>query len=306
MHPRTMVVRISLAAIAVLGLDSRTVAAEPAGTQSSSISSHHNGPMADCSDLQMNFDGERAIVKSEEKTLSRAEAPTLRVHAETNGGVQVQGWDKDTYSITTCKAAAPPEGQAEMLFSQIHVSMQGGEVSASGPGRSGRHGQWSVFFLIRTPKGAVVDLDATNGPISLYGVDGKVTARVTNGPISLKDFAGDADVRATNGPISVSGSRGNVRIKTENGPINVAISETSWSGAGLTADAENGPVSLHVPAGFQSSFLVESRGNGPVSCAASICGETRKTWDDDHKRIEFGSGAPVIHLSSYNGPVSVR
>ena len=266
----------------------------------------HEGPMADCSDLQMNYDGEKAIVKSEQKTITKAEAPTLRVHAETNGGVQVQGWDKDTYSITTCKAAAPPESNADALFSQIHVSIQGGDVSASGPSRSGRHEQWSVFFLIRTPKGAAVDLDATNGPISFYGVEGKVTARATNGPISIKDFSGDAEVNATNGPISVTGSHGNLRIRTENGPISVAVSETTWSGAGLTADAENGPVSLHVPAGFQSRFLVESRGNGPVSCAASICGEARKTWDDDHKRIEFGSGAPVIHLSSYNGPVSVR
>jgi hypothetical protein len=266
----------------------------------------HERPMADCSDLRMQFDGERAIVQSEEKTLTRAEAPTLRVRAETNGGVQLQGWDKDTYSITTCKAAVPPQSDADALFSQIHVSIQGGEVSASGPSRSGRRDQWSVFFLIRTPKGATVDLDATNGPLSFYGVDGKVTARAVNGPISIKDFSGDAEVNATNGPISVSGSHGNLRIRTENGPISVAVSETKWNGAGLTADAQNGPVSLHVPEGFQSSFLVESRGHGPVSCAASICGEARKTWDDDHKRIEFGSGEPVIHLSSYNGPVSVR
>jgi hypothetical protein len=306
MHLQTIFVRVGLLAVAVLALNSGFAVAAQGDEHSRSSFSSHGGPMADCADLQMSFDGERAIVRSEEKTLTRAEAPTLRVHAETNGGVQLQGWDKDTYSVTTCKAAAPPEGQAEMLFSQIHVSIQGGEVSASGPERSGRHGEWSVFFLIRTPKGATVDLEATNGPLSLYGVDGKVTARVTNGPISLKDFAGDADVQATNGPISVSGSRGNVRIRTQNGPITVAVSETSWSGAGLTADAENGPVSLHVPAGFQSSFLVESRGHGPVSCAASICGETRKTWDDDRKRIEFGSGAPVIHLSSYNGPVSVK
>jgi hypothetical protein len=306
MHLRTIIARVGFATVATLGLGFASLAAEPAQSESRSVSTRHHDLMADCSDLQMSFDGERAIVKSEEKTFSRAEAPTLRVHAETNGGVQVQGWDKDSYSVTTCKAAAPPQGEAEMLFSQIHVSIQNGEISASGPDRHGRHGEWSVFFLIRTPKGVTVDLDATNGPISLYGVDGKVTARATNGPISLKDFSGEADVKATNGPISVSGSHGNLKIRTENGPISVAVSETSWSGAGLTADAENGPVSLHVPSGFQSSFLVESRGHGPVSCSASICGEARKTWDDDRKKIEFGSGAPVIHLSSYNGPVSVR
>src|SRR5579883_3089556 len=135
---------------------------------------------------------------------------------------------------------------------------------------------------------------------------GKLNAKATNGPITIQDFTGDGDLRAQNGPISIFGSSGNLRVHTENGPITVALRSTTWTGAGLTADAENGPVTLQVPAGFQSSFLVESNGNGPVSCAASICGESRKTWDDDRKRIEFGSAPPVIHLSSYNGPVSVR
>lgn len=293
--------RLGFGGLSVLALSScSALAASPAASR---WSSGHGGPAADCADLHIDFDGDRALVQSEEKTLSRAEAPTLRVHAETNGGVQLQGWDKDTYSITTCKFAAPPQGEADVLFSQIHVSIQNGEVSASGPGHRSR---WSVFFLIRTPKGATVDLEATNGPISLYNVDAKLAARVTNGPISLRDFSGDADVQATNGPISVSGSSGNLKIRTQNGPISVAVSETKWNGAGLDADAENGPVSLHVPAGFQSSFLVESRGHGPVSCSSSICGEARKTWDDDRKRIEFGTGTPVIRLSSYNGPVSVR
>jgi len=302
-HLRTVLAAAGFAAAIAMVFGSISLAGVPAGA---GVWPRHEGPMADCSDLRMQFDGEQAIVASEEKTLTKAEAPTLRVHAEANGGVQLQGWDKDTYSITTCKAAAPPQSAADMLISQIHVSIQGGEVSASGPSRSGPQDQWSVFFLIRTPKGAAIDLDATNGPISFYGVDGKVTARAVNGPISIKDFSGDAEVNATNGPISVSGSHGNLRIRTQNGPISVAVSEARWNGAGLTADAENGPVSLHVPAGFQSSFLVESRGHGPVSCAASICSEARKTWDDDHKRIEFGTGAPVIHLSSYNGPVSVH
>jgi DUF4097 and DUF4098 domain-containing protein YvlB len=149
-------------------------------------------------------------------------------------------------------------------------------------------------------------LDATNGPVSFYGVDGKLNARATNGPISIHDFNGEGELRAQNGPISITGSSGNLRVQTENGPISVSLRGTSWSGSGLTAEAQNGPVTLSVPSGFQSSFLVESTGHGPVSCQASICGESRKTWDDDRKRIEFGSAPPVIRLSSYNGPVSVR
>src|SRR5262249_37258888 len=230
---RKFLVRSGLAALATAAMSlALGSTAQAASAQDDDItwSSRHDGPAADCSDMDVRFDHERAIVKSEEKTVTKAEAPTLRVHAETNGGVQLQGWDKDAYSVTTCKFAEPPQGEADVLFSQIHVSIQGGEVSASGPGHRDR---WSVFFLIRTPRGAVVNLEATNGPLSTYNFNGKLTARATNGPISLSDFSGEGDVEAVNGPISVSGSHGSLKVRTQNGPISVHVSETKWDGPGL-------------------------------------------------------------------------
>jgi len=162
-----------------------------------------------------------------------------------------------------------------------------------------------VFLLIRTPKAADIELTTHYGPAGFYSVDGKITARATNGPISIRDCSGEADIAAVNGPISFSGTGGKLRLHTENGPISVALNAATWSGAGLVADAVNGPLTLRVPSGFQSSFLVESSEHTPVSCQASICSETRRTWDDEHRRIEFGSGEPLIRLSTKNGPVSV-
>jgi hypothetical protein len=51
---------------------------------------------------------------------------------------------------------------------------------------------------------------------------------------------------------------------------------------------------------------VESNGHSPMSCHASICNDARKTWDDEHRRIEYGSGTPLIRLSTENGPISVN
>jgi hypothetical protein len=284
-----------------------TLIAMPSAGRPASIpaqpSSHSQGMAADCSDLHTTFDGQPAIVRSEEKSLPVSQTPKLNVHSAPNDGVQIQGWDKDSYSITACKMAEGPESRAEGIFSQIHVSIANGEVSASGPSEASH---WSVFFLIHAPKGGNISLEATNGPLSIYDLDGTLRARATNGPISIKNLTGNADLEATNGPISVSGSSGNMRLRTQNGPISVNVDDSTWKGKGLTADAQNGPVTLHVPSGFQSSFLVESRGHGPVSCSSSICGDARKTWDDDRRRIEFGSSPALIHLSTDNGPVSVR
>jgi hypothetical protein len=270
---------------------------------SMSMSGGRHEPATDCSDFHVRFDDRDAATESEERTITKADAPTLRVHPHKNGGVQVQGWDKDTYSVTSCKFASNEEGSAQRILAQMTLSVKNGEVSTNGPSDDG---EWAIYLLIRAPKGSVIDLETANGPLSLYSVDGKLTAHATNGPITLRDFSGDADVRAANGPITITGSSGNVRIHTENGPISINLKGTTWSGTGLTADAQNGPLTLSVPSDYKSSFSVESRNYSPMSCHASICDNARKTWDDNNRRIEYGSSPAMIKLSTVNGPVSIQ
>jgi DUF4097 and DUF4098 domain-containing protein YvlB len=268
-----------------------------------SISDGHRQPVTDCSELRIRFDERDAVVRSEERIFTKSEAPVLEIRPHANGGVQIVGWEKDTYSVTACKAAAGSGDDAERILSQVSMSIEKGKISTKGPGDDD---DWTVYLLIRAPKSASLNLETMNGPISLYDVDSKLTARAYNGPISLKNFSGEADITAVNGPISLEGSNGNVRIHTENGPISVALTGKTWSGTGLSADAQNGPVTLMVPKGYQSSFVVESRNYAPVSCQASICDNARKTWDDENRRIEYGSTPAMIRLSTVNGPVSVR
>ena len=270
---------ISVSALLALGF---TTARANRHHHSVNISGGHRQPATDCSDLRIRFDDRDAMVRSEERTLTKYEAAVLEVHPHRNGGVQVAGWDKETYAVTACKAASGSGEEAEEILSQIKMSIENGKVSTSGPGDDEK---WTVYLLIRAPKSASIDMDTMNGPISLYDVDGKLTARAKNGPISLKNFSGDAEITAVNGPISLDGGRGSVRIHTENGPISVELQGKTWSGEGLSADAKNGPVTLMVPSGYQSSFVVESTNYAPVSCKASICDNARKTWDDEHRRI---------------------
>ena len=291
---------ISVSALLALGF---TTARANRHHHSVNISGGHRQPATDCSDLRIRFDDRDAMVRSEEHTLTKYEAAVLEVHPHRNGGVQVAGWDKETYAVTACKAASGSGEEAAEILSQIKMSIENGKVSTSGPGDDE---EWTVYLLIRAPKSASIDMDTMNGPISLYDVDGKLTAHAKNGPISLKNFSGDAEITAVNGPISLDGGRGSVRIHTENGPISVELQGKTWSGEGLSADAKNGPVTLMVPSGYQSSFVVESTNYAPVSCKASICDNARKTWDDEHRRIEYGNAPAMIRLSTVNGPVTVR
>jgi DUF4097 and DUF4098 domain-containing protein YvlB len=299
-----MFLKIAVAGSFLAGVLSGSIAAGPAPTHhhSMSTSGGEHGPVADCAGLHIRMNDRAAETRSEERTIARPQGP-LSVESEVNGGVQVQGWDKDTYSVTACKAADASSNDVERIFSQIILSVENGRVSVSGP--SG-HDNWTVFLLVRAPRSANLQLRANNGPVSIYDLDGKVEARAINGPISLQGFSGEADISAVNGPIDLVGNSGKLRLHTENGPISVSLSGDAWKGSGLEADAQNGPVTLHVPRNYQSSLLVESDGHSPMSCQASFCNDARKTWDEDRRRIEFGNAPPVIHLSTVNGPIAVK
>ncbi len=276
----------------------------PPEVPESAFLSDHSDAATTCDDLHIVFDGENPVMDSEERTLTKSEASVLHIDNLVNAGVQARGWDKDTYSVTACKFADHKERNAKELLSQIKMSISGGHVSVSGPETN--HERWAVQLLVRTPRGANLEIKTQNGPASFSEVDGKIFVRAQNGPVSMSNCTGEADIASQNGPISISGKSGKLKLHTENGPISVALQSPNWTEGGLVADAVNGPVSLSVPSELNTSFLLESTGHSPITCNASVCKSARKTFDDnDNRRIEYGNGAPVIRLSTVNGPVTV-
>src|SRR5260370_4025337 len=214
MPRRTFFFLISFSALLAVGF---TTARANRHRHSVNTSWGHRQPATDCSDLRIRFDDRDAVVRSEERTLTKSEAAVLQVSPHRNGGVQVVGWDKDTYSVTACKAAAGSSDEAERTLSQITMDIDHGKISVKGPGDENG---WTVELLIRTPKSATIELDTMNGPISLYDVAGKLMARATDGPISLKSFSGDAEITAANGPLNAEGS--NVRARVRPGDAHVS------------------------------------------------------------------------------------
>ncbi len=284
------------------------------GHHGTSVSTQRDGPIDDCRQVRVSFDDE-AAARAEETVTGPAPRGALKFRAPANSGIFVLGSDRSDVSVTACKAAAAPQD-----LSRISVSYDGGELLVRGP----EGDNWLVYLIVRAPRASGLDLDVTNGPVAARGMTGAVTAQAQNGPlsfeessgqiraearngpISLKACSGTVSATAQNGPISVSGSSGDVDINTQNGPISVKLSGNRWDGK-LEAHARNGPLSLSLPEGYASGVSVESSGRSPFQCRARACGQARRDWDDDSRRIDFGdSSAPVVRLSTVNGPVSIR
>lgn len=281
-----------LASAAALGL---WASAAQAGHRNRNVSIRDGENPRGCEDIRVLFE-DRPAARAEERIT--VPGTSLRVESARNSGVHVREEDRADFEVVACKAAPTQEG-----LSGIALEHSGDGVSVRGP--SGGE-DWVGYLLVVAPRRASLEISASNGPIGLAGLSGRVVARTRNGPISVRDSSGDLDLHAQNGPIGFEGAGGKLRMRTENGPISVELSGDAWSGAGLDARAVNGPVSLAIPAGYRSAAIVESRGHSPFRCRGEACAGARRTWDDDHRRIELGDGPALVRLATENGPVSVR
>ena len=133
----------------------------------------------------------------------------------------------------------------------------------------------------------------------------------------MKASSGTLDIHTQNGPIAFAGNSGNVKLRATNGPISVKLAGSSWTTGNLDASTDNGPLSLKVPASYGSGVHVETDGTSPVSCRGAACRSAKKAYaesgddDDDYgprwpRRIDLGSGARMVTLTTHNGPVSVK
>jgi hypothetical protein len=227
----------------------------------------------DCSAIHVSYN-DRSVPVIEEN-VAVGSLRSLKVRGERNGSIRVIGTTSSSFSVKACKASALGN------MNDIRVNVSGNEVSAD---RIENDGRSMVYFLVFAPRNATLDLDATNGPISVDGVDGSVTAHALNGPIAVKASSGTLDISTQNGPISFAGNSGNVKLRANNGPISVKLSGSGWTSGSLDASTENGPLSLKVPANYGSGVLVETDGNSPVSCRGAACSAAKKMYaksDDD-------------------------
>jgi len=243
----------------------------------------------------------RPMARSERSfRFDRSEAPTLEMHLDGSGGMTISGWDQSDYAVTACLVAGGKDDErAARDLGRIEVGFDHGRLSMSGP----EDADWLVYYIVRVPDGANLDLRAQNEPIDLRDVSGRVRARTQNGPVSLQRCVGDIEVEAQNGPVSVQAGGGRQRLSVTNGPLSLALEGRRWEGEGIDVDVENGPVSLRIPERYQSGVSLEMSGHAPLSCRAGCGGD----WGGpgEARRLLFGGSTPVIRISSGNGPVDI-
>jgi len=209
----------------------------------------------------------------------------VRVDGHLNGAVEVVGWDGGHIEVhLRVVARAETEAEARALAEQVRFAASGTSLSVDGP-RHTRDANWHASFVLFVPASSDLDIETINGPLSVRGVSGRMDLSTQNGPLSLRDVSGD------------------VRARTQNGPLTVRLTGSTWSGAGLDAEALNGPATLYVPDGY-SANLETGTINGPLSSDVPLT--VTRLSRNSHIDTVLGSGGPRVRVVTTNGPLSIR
>jgi hypothetical protein len=232
-----------------------------------------------CED-ERNDDNER-YCEVREVTLS-ADRDVIAVDAAPNGGVYVEGWDRNEILVRAkVVARADSRSEAREIAGEVGLDL-GGTIEADGP-RTGRDEGWWVSYRVFVPHRSNLNLESTNGGITIEDVDGRIEFRTTNGGIKLSRLKGDVNGRTTNG---------GVRVELEG---------DEWDGAGLDVQTTNGSVRLSIPEGY-AAHLESGTTNGSFRIDFPITVQGRI---DRRITAELGGGGRTIRAYTTNGSVVI-
>jgi len=207
----------------------------------------------------------------------------LSVDARPNGGISVRSWNGDEVRVVAkIVARADDAASARDLVADVSIE-RSGTIRADGP-RSRRDESWWVSYRIDVPASYDLDLESTNGGLSIEGVSGDIRLETTNGGLVLDGVGGD------------------VQAHTTNGGVEVTLSGSRWEGRGLEAITTNGGIELGIPAAYSARLETGTRNGGfEIDFPITVSGRIGRTIS-----TELGSGGAPITVRTTNGGVTVR
>jgi hypothetical protein len=239
-------------------------------------------PALDCNDNWRN--GKLAShCEIKEQTLPATDA-TISVDGRMNGGVSVEGWDRNEILVRArIQTAGPSQAEANELASQVKIETAGSKIFASGPPNR-NDSWWSVSYEVFVPRRSNLSLKTNNGGISIVDVTGQLDFSALNGGVNLKRVGGT------------------VRGSTTNGGLNVELSGDRWDGEALDVKTTNGGVSMLIPENY-SAHLETGTVNGSISVDFPVTVQGNITRE---LAMNLGAGGATVRAMTTNGGIRIR
>lgn len=256
-----------------------------------------------------------------------------------NGSIEISGWDQNTIDISGTKYARTAELRDALKIEIDHTS---DTVHIRTVRPSDRRGNMGAKYIIKVPRrtqlervassnGSIHTIDVegparlktSNGGVRAENLRGSLDVQTSNGGIDVQGLEGSASLHTTNGRVHAEGVRGAVEADTSNGGISVRLTkpetgrpvklETSNGSVELTMESldqnevhvstSNGGITVRLPSSIGANLNAHSS-NSSISTEFEVA--TSGSVDKHHLEGKIGSGGPEIDLSTSNGSIRVQ
>ena len=174
-----------------------------------------------------------------------------------------------------------------------------------------------VSFEVTVPVLADVEVDTSNGAITIRGIEGQFELDTSNGAIDLIDLVGVVNADTSNGRIDVDNVSGVLNLETSNGAIDIDDVEAAvdartsngkiyFSGV-LMGDSHrmrtsNGAITVRVPVEASITFDA-STSIGSISTSLTLVGDTEgRDWNADLNP----PATQTLELRTSNGSIRIE
>lgn len=216
-----------------------------------------------------------------------------------NGGVTFEAWDRPEVRIEAEKRVrAGSDEAARKLMSQIKIEVantaSGLRIDTRLPKREEAGGilaqlfnasgevNMDVSYRVHVPRHVALDVESSNGAITVTGTQG------------------NAHLETSNGRITVAGLAGSLQAETSNGAIDAEL--TDLASGDLSLESSNGGIAVRLPRDARLS-IDAATSNGSVRSDLPVEGGKP---GKSRLKGDINGGGSRLFIRTSNGSVAIR
>jgi hypothetical protein len=165
---------------------------------------------------------------------------------------------------------------------------------------------WSYFenahlsIEVRMPKNADLQIDTSNGAVSLDTIRGTVKVHTTNAGISASGLDGRCALATTNGRVEATGRFQSLDISSTNAGVTARAQSGSRMDSEWSIQTTNGGINLSLPLDLKATLSAGTTNGGVMlQLPVAVEGEQRGS----HLRGTLGGGGPELFVRTTNAGV---
>ena len=206
--------------------------------------------------------------------------------------------------------------RTESSDSEVEIESDFDDVEKSG--FWGARSVPDVFYTLRVPAGASleiddhgsainvdglqgqVDVDSHDGGIQLSRIGGPVRIDTHDGAIDLRDITGAVEIDSHDGDVTASGLRGPLTVDTHDGRVNAAFSSLDGP---VEIDSHDARVRLTLPTGAAFTLQTDMGDDGNVEVEPEM---SLTSMDEGDIEATVNGGGPEIYVSAHDGSLQIE